>query len=297
MNLKQLEVFLAVTDSGSFSKGAEATFITQSTVSQHILALEQEVGIKLLDRTARGALLTGAGKIVESHARRIVGEIKEIRLAIDRFKGLDDVELTIGASTIPGDYMIPVALPVLQQLFPGLSLTVLQGDSRDVLNKVLREEAEIGIVGSRFADEALVFSPLGSDRLVLIVGESHEWFDRPTAGLDELQSQRFITREPGSGTWKTVREALTAAGLDPARLDIRICLGSNEAIKHAVADGAGISFISEHAVRREIGRHELSEVKIPGLDISRSFYLATLAGRESSPAAAAFAKVMVEMYG
>jgi DNA-binding transcriptional LysR family regulator len=193
--------------------------------------------------------------------------------------------------------MIPKALPVLQQRFPRLSIAILQGDSRDILTKIQREEAEIGIVGSRFTDDAIVYSPLGCDRLVLIVGKEHPWFDRPAVDLDELQEQHFITREQGSGTWKTVHETLTAVGLDPARLDMRISLGSNEAIKHAVAGGTGISFVSEHSVRLEIELHELSEVKIPGLDISRSFYLASQTGRELSPAAAAFADVMTEMYG
>ena len=145
MNLKQLEVFLAVAESSSFSRGAEATFITQSTVSQHISALEQEMGIRLLDRTARGALPTEAGKILLVHALRIVAEMHGIPPAINRFKGLEDVSLTVGASNIPGDYMIPEALPNLLKRFPGLAITVvvlafnLLGDAlRDIWDPRLR---------------------------------------------------------------------------------------------------------------------------------------------------------------
>lgn len=297
MNIKQFEVFLAVAESGSFSKGGESTFITQSTVSQHISALERELGIKLLDRTAKGALLTGAGKILESHARRVVGEMRTIRLAVNRYKGLDQASLTVGASTIPGDYMIPEALPLLQRRFPGLAITTLQGDSREILHKLEREEVEIGIIGSRFADEAFTFRPLGRDRIVLIVGQEHPWYGRHAVSMDELQEQAFIFREPGSGTGKTVHEALAAAGIEPTRLKTRVNLGSNEAIKHAVASGAGVSFISELSVRRELARGELGSVTVPGLDIARSFYLASRAGRELSPAAAAFAGVMQEMHG
>src|SRR5512138_372746 len=141
MNLKQLEVFLAVVESGSFSRGAEATFITQSTVSQHISALEQELGIRLLDRTGKGTTPTVAGKILLDHARRIVSEMRGIAPAINRFKGLEDVSLTVGASNIPGDYMIPIALPTLLKRFPRLAITVVQGDSREVLNGLARGDA------------------------------------------------------------------------------------------------------------------------------------------------------------
>jgi DNA-binding transcriptional LysR family regulator len=297
MNLKQLEVFLAVAESSSFSRGAEATFITQSTVSQHISALEQELGIRLLDRTAKGALLTEGGKILLNHARRIVAEMRGIPPAINRFKGLEDVSLTVGASNIPGDYMIPEALPNLLKRFPRLAITVLQGDSRDVLDKIVREEVEIGVVGSRFSDDAYNFTPLGRDRIILVAGQGHPWYGRVSVALEELRGQPIISREHGSGTGKTVREALSAMGIDPEDLNVRVNLGSNEGVKHAVASGIGISFISELSVRNELERGELFTLKIPGLEITRQFYLACRAGRELSPAATAFAGAMVEIYG
>jgi LysR family transcriptional regulator, low CO2-responsive transcriptional regulator len=296
MNLKQLEVFLAVAESGSFSKGADATFITQSTVSQHICALETELGLRLLDRTAKGALPTEAGNILIGHARRVLAEMQGIRQAIDRFKGVEDVSLTVGASSIPGNYLIPEALPVLQKRFPALTITVLQGDSRDVTQMIASEEVEQGVVGSRFADDGLAYEPFGSDRILLVAGPGHPWFDRPTATLDELRQQTFIFREQGSGTGKTVNEALAAAGLDPGGLRVRASLGSNEGIKNAVAGGAGISFVSEISVRRELERGELREVRISGLEVSRHFFLASRLGRELSPAAAAFAGVMKEKF-
>lgn len=297
MNLKQLEVFLAVAESGSFSRGAEATFITQSTVSQHISALEQELGIRLLDRTGKGALLTEGGKILLNHARRIVAEMRGIPHSINRLKGLVDVSLTVGASNIPGDYMIPEALPSLLTRFPRLEITVLQGDSRDVLDKIVREEVEVGVVGSRFSDDAYNFTPLGRDRIIAVAGKGHPLYGRGEITPKELADQPIISRERGSGTGKTVNDALSAMGIDPDALNVRVILGSNEGVKHAVASGIGISFISELSVRNELERGELFAIKIPGLEITRQFYLACRAGRELSPAATAFAGAMVEIYG
>jgi DNA-binding transcriptional LysR family regulator len=295
MNLKQLEVFLAVVESGSFSRGAEATFITQSTVSQHISALEQELGIRLLDRTGKGTTPTVAGKILLDHARRIVSEMRGIAPAINRFKGLEDVSLTVGASNIPGDYMIPIALPNLLKRFPRLEITVIQGDSREVLDDLARGDVEIGIVGSRFDDDLYDYTPLGRDRIILVAGQGHPWYERDSVALEDLRGEPVILRERGSGTGKTVREALSKAGIDPESLTVKVTLGSNQGVKQAVKCGIAVSFISELSVRNELDQGVLSAVNTPGLDITRQFYLASRRGRELSPAAAAFGKTMMEI--
>lgn len=296
MNLKQLEVFLAVAETGSFSRGAEATFITQSTVSQHIAALENELGVKLLDRTGRGALLTEGGKLLLEHAQRVVAGAREIEQAMRRFRGLEEAELRVGGSNIPGDHMIPEVLPLFLSHHPGIRLTLLQGDSREIMDKVAREEVEIGIIGSRFDDEGFAFTPLGRDEIRLIAGSSHPLAGTGGIDLDTLVRQEFIMREPGSGTARSVAQALAGAGVAPAALATRASLGSNEAVKHAVASGLGLSFLSDISVRRELARGDLVEIPVEGLTISRTFHLVQRDGRELSPAAHAFADLMVEKY-
>ncbi len=296
MNLKQLEVFVAVAETGSFSRGAEATFITQSTVSQHISALEQELGVRLLDRTGRGALLTPGGSILLEHARRVLAATGEIGRAMNRFKGIEDTILTIGGSNVPGNYMIPDALPLVRARFPGLKITLLQGDSRDIIDRLGREEVEVGVVGSRFSDEEYDFTPLGSEEIRLVAGKSHEWRRKRIVELGELEEGEFILREPGSGTAKAVGEALARAGFSPDRLRVAAVLGSNEAVKHAVLSGMGLAFLSEISIRNELARKELAEIRVKGLTISRSFFLVTRSGRELSPAAQAFVTLMIDAY-
>ena len=296
MNLKQLEVFLAVAESGSFSRGAEATFITQSTVSQHIAALENEMGVKLLDRTGRGALLTEGGKLLLEQARRVVSGAREIEQTMRRFRGLEEAELRVGGSTIPGDHMIPHVLPLFLARHPGVRLTLLQGDSREILEKVAREEVELGIVGSRFDDDRFAFTPLGRDEIRLFAGKTHPLAVGSSITRDILARQEFIMREPGSGTARTVAEALAGSGIAPEGLTVRACLGSNEAVKQAVAGGLGVSFLPVISVRKELERGDLVEVPVEGLAISRHFHLVRRDGRELSPAGRAFADLMVEQF-
>lgn len=292
MNLKQLEVFVAVAETGSFSKGADAAFLTQSTVSQHIGALEQEFGVKLLDRTGRGAYATEGGKLLLSHARQLLADAREIGRTMARFRGLDDATLTIGASNIPGDYLIPAAIPRLLGRFPGLKLILRQGDSRDILSRIVSGEVEVGVVGSTFDEEGCSFQPLCRDDIRLIAGSGHRWHGRQLISLGELQQEQMILRTPGSGTGDAVVDALRNAGVSPDDLKVRAWLGSNEAVKQAIAAGAGVSFLSVVSVRSEIASGEMVAMRVEGMEIGRQFYLASRSGRQLSPAAAAFAEVM-----
>lgn len=296
MNLKQLEVFLAVAETGSFSQGAEATFITQSTVSLHIASLEKEFGVKLLDRTGKGALLTEGGKVFRQHARQVVAAAQEISLAMNRFRGVEYTTLCIGGSNIPGDYMIPDILSALLHRFPSLTVNMIQGDSRQILDRMRKEEIEAGLIGSWFDDDDFVLTPVGNDVIKLVVGKKHRWHDRKTVNVAELQEEAFILRESGSGTGKTVVEALASAGVNTASIKVKARLGSNEAIKQAIMNGLGISFISEISIRKELARRELAALEVRGVNLSRHFYLAQRKGRELSPAALAFAGIARKMH-
>ncbi len=297
MNLKQLEVFLAVAETGSFSRAAEATFITQSTVSQHIASLEAEFDLKLLDRTGKGAFPTEGGKILLEHARQIVSKAREVPSVMKRFKGLEDAILKMGASNIPGNYLVPVVLSNFIGRYPGVALTILQGDSRETLDRLKNEEIELGIIGSLFDEEDIAFEPLGRDKIVLIVKGDHPWRRRKSVSLNELLQERYIIREAGSGTEKTVREALAKAGIEHSQMKVQASLGSNEAVKQAVVHGIGAAFISEMSIRKELAQGNVATVKIKGLTISRRFYLVSRLKRDLSPPARAFANLLVEMYG
>jgi DNA-binding transcriptional LysR family regulator len=142
----------------------------------------------------------------------------------------------------------------------------------------------------------LLSPPLGADNIVLVAGANHPWKERKEITLSELRGESFVFREPGSGTGKAVRESLTAAGCSPDQLKVIAYLGSNESVKQAVASGVGISFVSEMSVRRECARGELFIVQVADFAIPRRFYLAMKRGRELSPAAKAFAALLVQQY-
>jgi molybdate transport repressor ModE-like protein len=297
VNLRQVEIFLSVVEQGSFSAAARDSLLTQSTISQHIASLEQEVGVQLLERSRNGVRLTDGGKILLKHARRLVGELRSTEAALRRFRGLEETTLRIGVSTIPAAYLVPEVLARLCERFPSLDVTVLQGDSRETTERLANREVEVGVVGSRFEERGFTFAEVGRDRICLVVFPGHPWAERSSIPVSELNQGLFIAREAGSGTGRTVSETLLAAGVETEGLRIRAEIGSGEAIKAAVIAGLGVAFLSDLTIRRETERGDLVVVAVDGLNITRPFYLVRQSGRELTPASAAFWELMLATHG
>jgi DNA-binding transcriptional LysR family regulator len=296
MTLKQLEVFLAIAETRSFSKGAEKSCITQSTASQHIQSLEEEMEIRLFDRGRGGALLTEAGKLFFERARRIRNECDESLSAIRRFRGMEDVVLRVGASNIPGTSLIPATLGQFIKECPKVRIEVVQGDSRSVVRQLVKEEVELGFIGGRYDEDSVDFVPMGKDTIICVVSPDLVTTGKFSLSQAELCRVPLVAREPGSGTQKAVYEALAGTWIRKEALRIVAELGSNEAIKHAILDKNGYAFVSSMTVEEEISNGQLVAIRIPGLTITREFYAARRAGRELSPAAAAFWTLMLNKW-
>jgi DNA-binding transcriptional LysR family regulator len=296
MNLHQIELFISVAETGSFSKTAEAAFLNQSTISQHIAALEDELNTNLLDRTPKGALLTAHGEIFLRHARRIILERDNLYQAMSSFRGLQNAQLTIGASNIPANYLVPNLLQHLAKDYPGISLTMVSGDSQEILDSLADAEIELAIVGSRFDHKGINYQPLANDTLALIVGPKHPWKDRKNISIDELAGERFIVREKGSGSGKAIDVCLRSAGFDPGKIRIAARLGSSEAVNQAVISGFGCAFVSDLSIRHLTSEMKIHKVAVKGLKVERQFWLATMKGRTLSPAAEVFCGILQKRY-
>src|SRR6266851_6491364 len=149
MDLRRLEIFAKVAELGSFSRAAEALFLTQPTVSEHVRALEDELGVQLLDRLGRGATPTHAGRLLLGYARRMLALQREARQALDQFQGRMSGELVVGGSTIPGEYVLPALIGTFKTKYPDISVSLLIGDSRQVTEWVEDGRVELAIVGAR----------------------------------------------------------------------------------------------------------------------------------------------------
>ncbi len=297
MTLKQLEVFVAIARTGSFSKGAEKTGITQSTASQHILGLEKELGIRLFDRGREGALLTEAGKLFFTRAGRILSDCDGSRAAIRRFLDMEDVTLKIAASDVPGSWMIPEVLGTFHKEHPKVRLEVRQSNSRSILRDLAAEEVELCFVGGRFEDERILFESMGEEPLVCAVSPDLNPGRKESLSQVQFCKVPLIAWEDGSGTQKSVQEALAGTWINKDSLTIIARFGSSEAIRRALLNCAGYAFISERAITDELENGQLMAIRIPAVQITRKFYAARRDERVLSPAAAAFLEIMHSRWG
>lgn len=297
MNLRQLELFVAVAKTKSFSRGAELICLTQSTVSQHIAALEEEVSTRLFDRTRKGVLLTAGGQVFLRHARRILAEHDHLMQKMADFNGLQGGDLLLGASNIPANYLIPAILPQLVKKYPRISISMQSGDSQGILDRLLNAEFEVAVVGSRIDNRQLEYKSLIDDVLVLIVGCKHPWRQRGQISLDELSREPLIAREISSGSDRALRRELQRLNFSVDSLTIAARLGSNEAVRQVVSSGYGCAFVSKCSVLRELESGELSQVNVDGMRVERQFWLVSLRGRTLSPAAAAVTELLLKTYG
>lgn len=288
MDLRRLEIFVKVAEFGSFSRAAEALFLTQPTVSEHVRALEDELGVQLLDRLGRGATPTRAGTLLLGYARRLLALSREAAQAIEQFQGRVTGELTIGGSSIPGEYVMPELIGVFRGKHPDVRLSLLIGSSREVQAWVEDGRVEIGVVGAPPASRVLEARPLMADELVLVVGAEHPWAARQSVSLGDLREEPMIVRERGSGSRETFEQALAGAGLDLGAFRVVGEIASTQAVKQAVRAGVGVSLISRRAVEDECRAGLLACVRIRDLTVTRAFHLITHRDRSRSPLAQAF---------
>lgn len=286
MNLRHIEIFLAVVEHSGFSAGAAASFVSQSTASQAIMLLEEELGVQLLERTRRGVRETPAGAVFRKRARRIIAEVAAAFEELEKHKESVRTHLRIAVSSVPGAYIAPALVERLVRENPRLTVTLIQGDSGETIRRVAEGEAVVGIAGKSSPERELVFQPFGSDEIGLVVSSSNPLAGTKPLELANLGGLSLIMREPGSGTAKTVLDTLKQVGIAPQDLAVRAYMGSNEAVKEAVMSGSGAAFISLAAVNRELERGDMALLSIAGLSITRRFYLVRRKGAKlAGPAA------------
>lgn len=283
MDIHRLEVFCKLVELGSFTKAAEAVLLSQPTVSELIRTLEGEVQEKLVDRLGRQVLPTQAGKILYKYARKIIQVRDEATQAIENYKGNLAGHLYIGASTIPGTYILPQLIGLFKAKNPSIQVTMKISSSRVVDEGVMSGDVEFGVVGAKWNEAGLEWKKIFSDELVLAVYPNHPWAHKKSVSLKELEKEPIIIRERDSGTQKVMSDILEKNGLDSANLNVIAEMGSTEAVKQSVKAQIGVAILSRQAITEDLSHSLLVEVPIKGVQFSRPFYLIKRKKRNLSP--------------
>ncbi len=288
MEMRKLEVFCKVVELKSFTRAADAVYLSQPTVSEHIRSLEEELGQKLIDRLGREAVPTPVGYILYKYAVKMLRLHQDALEAVEKYSGNLVGRIMIGSGTIPGTYILPGLIGAFRNKYDSIRATLRISGSQVIASEVLSGELDIGVIGARWGEKGLEWQDIFSDKLALVVNAEHPWASRQEIELDELKNEPFILRESASGTRKVIDRILRENGVDSAGLKEVAEIGSTSAIKEAVRSGIGVSILSVKSVELDVSCGALVTVPIAGINLERPFYMIRRKNRELSPVASVF---------
>ena len=264
---------MAVYREKSFTKAAELLFTSQPTISEHMQNLEARLNCRLFDRLGRSILPTAEAEMLYPRALAILDDLRRLEEDINTTRQGTSGELIIGASTIPGTYILPAIAASFKNDFPGISFEIRINDSAKIVDAVAENELLFGVVGAKIPVAGLVFQPFIEDELILAAAAINPV--PPSISMEALHSLPFIVRERGSGTRKSIEALLGQQRQSFEQFNICATLGSSSAVKEAIKADLGLSIISRHAVRDELLQGSIKEVAVSGLTMKRNFYVVT----------------------
>ncbi|TWH47262.1 selenium metabolism-associated LysR family transcriptional regulator [Sporomusa sp. KB1] len=265
MEMKQLEAFVAVVQHNSFSKAADMIYLSQPTISAHISSLENEIGAQLLIRSTKAVYPTQTGKELFHRAKNILALRDEAISSVNKVDREMSGEISILASTVPAQFLLPEIITAFQKQYPHIVFHVHQADSLQVVEELLGYRYDFGLVGTSVNSRRLMTVPFYRDTLVLItpksmiVNKGEMYRDLPAF----LRQQPFVMRGDGSGTRVEMEQLLHKQGVSVQNLNVVAYFHDTQSILSAVSHGMGVSFVSQVAAA---AYEKIGQIKVYDLE-------------------------------
>jgi len=282
----RLKVFRTVAEQLNFRKAAERLFVSQPAVTLQIKALEDDLGIRLFDRSAGGRVsLTRKGKILFVYARKIASAAVEAEQKLGNDSDDAAGELHLGVSTTIAQYVLPRLLGAFIDEHPRVQFSLSSGNTDEIVLLVVTGKVTLGLIEGPARDRSVRTESFMDDELVVIAGKD---FDADDLAATQCSALTFLMREQGSGSRRVVESAFKKAGINLRSFAKVIHLDSTEAIKSAVEAGLGIGCVSRWALSKELELNTVKIVRVNGVKATRHFTLISRTGPELQGPAAAF---------
>lgn len=258
MEIDQVETFLAVATFGGFHRAADALRISQPAVSARIRSLEESLGVRLFSRSRGGLVVSDAGRTFKPHAEQLLRVASLARQAVHESQPASGTPLQIAAALSISVYFLPDVIKNFQQTHPNVIVSIRPGHSKEVLDMVLGEEAEIGLARSLQHPEVETIT-LRDDPLLLVAHPRRSPAHTSRANLERVASWPLIFYERGSSDWTLTHSLFRRAGLVP---NVALEVDSIETAKRMVERGLGLAFLPQMAVGRELRSHKMTAIKL-----------------------------------
>ena len=282
--IRQLEVFEAIARLKSFTRAAEELFLTQPTVSMQIKKLTDDIGLPLFEQVGKKIYLTDAGKELYQTCLGIFEHFERFEMIASNMRGLKAGKLRLAVVTT-AKYFTPRLLGMFCKKYPGIEVKLKVTNRERVLERLLHNQDDLYILGQVPEEIDAVAAPFLDNPLVVLASTNHPLAKARNIPVQSLSEEAFIMREPGSGTRMATERFFTDRGL---RINIRMELGSNEAIKQAIVGELGIAVLSRHTLALDAPMGQLVMLDVEGFPLKRSWYYAYPSGKQLSIVAETF---------
>ena len=287
--LHQLKVFEAAARHGSFTRAAEELFLTQPTVSMQIKQLTKSVGLPLFEQVGKRLYLTEAGRELFATCRQIFETIAQFEMKVADLKGLKQGQLRLAVVTT-AKFFIPRLLGPFCQLYPGIDISLQVTNHEQLLDRMTSNLDDLYIMTQIPDNLDVNVQVFLENPLVVLAPSNHPLVGETNVPIERLNGEAFIMREPGSGTRRAVQKLLDEHGV---QVKVKLELGSNEAIKQAIAGGLGISVLSRHTLIPDTGS-EVTVLDIQHFPIRRNWYIVHPSGKQLSIVARTYLEYLVD---
>ncbi|MGB3491506.1 MAG: LysR substrate-binding domain-containing protein [Elainellaceae cyanobacterium] len=282
--LHQFKVFEATARHGSFTRAAEELYLTQPTVSMQVKQLTKALGLPLFEQVGKRLYLTDAGRELYSTCQEIFDRLEQLEMRVADFKGMKQGRLRLAVITT-AKYFVPRLLGPFCQRYPGIDVSLIVTNHERAIDRLANNQDDLYVMSQLPAHIDIKAHPFLNNPLVVMAPKSHPLARERNISLERLAQEPFIMRESGSGTRKAVQDMLEHNEIE---VKVRLELGSNEAIKQAIAGGLGLSVLSCHTLTPEGNTGELTILDVVGFPIERQWYVVHLGSKPLSVVASTF---------
>ena len=288
--LHQLKVFEAAARNGSFTRAAEELFLTQPTVSMQVKQLTKAVGLPLFEQVGKRLYLTQAGKELFATCRDIFEKLSQFEMTVADLKGLKQGRLRLSAITT-AKYFVPRLLGPFCRLYPGIDISLQVTNHSGIMDRLKENLDDLYIMSQLPENLDINSQSFLENPLVVFAPIDHPLTKEKNISLQRLSEEPFILREPGSGTRTAIQRLFDEHELT---LKVKLELGSNEAIKQAIAGGLGVSVLSRHTLIPEGATPELTVLDVEHFPIRRYWYIVYPAGKQLSVVARTYFDYLID---
>jgi len=285
MEIRALRTFIAVAETGSFTRAGQRLKISQSAVSQQIRALEENVGTALFTRQARNVLPTQAGDVLLPYARQITSKVDEAAAVVADIEGMGRGRVAIGAGGAICHHVLPQILSEFSSRFAKIEIQVISGFSVDTLRRTLEGSVDLGLMLLPVNDDGVVATELGRDELVAIAPPGHGWQSLERVRARDFVGEQIVVYNRNSQTFRILERFLLEDGVFPK---FGMEISDLEAVKKMVDVGLGVSVVASWAVRREVADGSLIARPLGPSGLYRSWALVRRARETPTAAQRAF---------